>query len=285
MNGPAGPRASQDSSVWAVLLYLLAACSTACGSGAYLSPTAYAPMMSRKEEMRLNAGVRADPRRGMYLKGVMAATKQLRVGIQLAGAHLSTTNSFFSLEEPESTRLRTLYGEGAFGFELPRGRWMGGVMGFFGYGGTDAVQSACRPGGMRNMSGRCDTGRHEVLQQYRGQYSRLGAQGHVGFRLGLRFHLALGFGPAWVRMHAQEIDFVPTAQRDDLVALEPFGVFRVESRKFSFELQPRASFLVGAATDQEGDRLVTDPLFFIMFSLGIHTPPPAPLPPRRSLDD
>jgi len=101
----------------------------------------------------------------------------------------------------------------------------------------------------------------------------------------MRFHLALGFGPAWVRMHAQEIDFVPTSQRDDLVALEPFGVFRVESRNFSFELQPRASFLVGAATDQQRDRLMTDPPFFMVFSLGFHTPPPAPLPPSRSLDE
>jgi hypothetical protein len=277
MNGPAGPRASQDWSLRAVLLYLLAACSTACGSGAYLSPTAYAPMMSRKEEMRLNAGVRADPRRGMYLKGVIAATKQLRVGVQLAGAHLS--KSGISFDEPEATRLRTMYGEGAFGFELPRGRWMGGVMGFVGYGGTDAVQALCY------ASGRNDCAVPYEPQQYRGQYSRLGAQGHVGFRLGLRFHLALGFGPAWVRMHAQEIDFVPTAQRDDLVALEPFAVFRVESRNFSFEVQPRASFLVGTATDQEGDSLVTAPRFFMVFSLGLHTPPPAPLPPRRSLDD
>lgn len=234
-------------------------------------------MMRTRRDARVNAGIRPDARRGMYLKAVMAATKQLRVGFQLAGARMKN-DSGMPWEDPDTRDLRTIYGEAAVGFELPHGRrWLGGVMALFGGGATESIQAYCR--GPSYPEGGCKI--EKTLQQFDGHYLRLGAQGHIGLQLGAGFHIALGFSPVWVRMYAKEIDFEASEHIDDLVALEPFLVARYERGRFSLELQPRASFLVGADRDEEGDRLATDPRFFLVFSLGLRAPTSTALPPRE----
>jgi hypothetical protein len=251
---------------FAILSIVLTGCA-----GAYITPSAHAPMMSQAGDVRVTAGARPlVPQRGMYAKATVAATQHLRLGVQIAGANAKHSDLPFAYQAYHAGGLRTRYAEATAGYEHPN-RWLTwGLLPSVGYGVTEVSESLCD--GRRAPLMACDRGPN---QQLKGSYLRYGLEGYVGIRPVPWANVALGARAAWVHLRADEIDHAPSNARFDFGAIEPFGTARLEYAGLSGELQVRYSNLVHRPHDAEGDRLVAPSQLSFTLGVGVRFPRPA----------
>lgn len=247
----------------AIALFFVTGCA-----GAYVTPSAYAPMMKEAGDTRVTAGARLfAPARGMYARATVAATEHVRLGVQVAGASMKRDRfTHLGVEGEDSDRLRTLYVEGMAGFELPGRVLSWGVLPTFGHGFTSARASLCREPGEWWSCNRSE--RHQV----EGSYLRSGLEAYVGFRPLPWANLAWGLRGAWVQLRLDELDGAPSRARHDLGTLEPFATARTEYGGFSFEMQLRYTNQLATPHDAAGDRLVLPEHLTFTLGVGVRLP-------------